>query len=245
MSDVRPEEKAGVSESLHPIENVVADFRAGKQYFSRTSDGLWDEVEDLRYDPKMTEKGGFDSDYILVATRRMESGRFRSEPLDDFLKLQVEAKESGVDRLVAHQRQARELNEHIDDRDTSMENKQRIFEARYKSRIAGLVVNELTGQRSDSRAREFYDDVQYWAKHPEEQSTYQGWKGSDFADLLRMFEQEEASVREQLLREFAEEGVDVEATKELIEKARMAQEKMKKTAERLRHMHGAYQEPRF
>jgi len=213
------------AEQRTKIDGIIADFVAGKP-FQFEMQGVWYPIRSIKKD----DDGTHEPKLLIWAMH--ETGDLEWErSLDDFLKMQKRAAEEEAAAQVRWQ-ELEQMRHPFDASDRSTENKKLIFEKRYKDAVVEKLLNEFMNG-TESPVPYSYNllqgYLQTWAagKDLEEMGEmYPGWTASDFIELHKIFESEEKRLRKEMFDRLKEQGVDATATRDLISRARAAEERL-------------------
>lgn len=222
---------------------LVAQFKGGTPFFYRRDErDAWKSVDNLAVDTLSSGR----SPRVLVRTADMEPRTEAVVSAEILRRMQEEAAEQGAAEFVQKVAEANAASAQVelDLERPSPEGKKRIFALWYESAVAEKVLREeMYGEDAFTPRRfsEVQSDFEAWAgghRLDEAGHTFANWKREDFVDMLHLFSEAETRLRQKIQAEFLEQGVDTKATRELLKRAKQAEEAMRKSAIRLRNVNG-------
>jgi hypothetical protein len=213
------------------VKALIEEFNGGKEmYFRHHEGGRWMRVRGIN------EIEGAGPGWVAVVTPETEEDSLGSMVYFESLKhMQDEAKMEGAESQVSRVESSRTL----DESDRSPEGKRRLFEARYKPHVVRWVTHDLIRGESepDSAMTEVMDDFQAMARG-EREGMFEGWKKSDYIDLLKMFDEADQEIREQMEKRLEDMGIKPDESRALIERAKREQAKLDRAEKALSGMYG-------
>jgi hypothetical protein len=225
------------NEKMAEAEGIIREFEAGKPLFFETNTGEWKPILTLR---------ATDSRGVTVLGIGFNGG-INALEVNRFKKMQERAKEEGVAEYISEHRRLDKMRGEMDYADPSMKNKERIFEANYRGTVVEKVGAELLrGEKTTREYAEIVGNIENLAagRNPQQADRmFPGWKAKDFVEMLKIFDQEEQKIRDEMIDMFETEEIDVKATQELIKRAQAAEAKLKKVGAKLERSYGVAPNP--
>ncbi len=222
----RKEQEHAISDKA---KEMVEAFAAGRSFFTRHDlRSPWSAVTDLRAK----------YDGLLVKSADEEPYATFVE-VDAFERIQQQAEKEGAAGYVEERNTQTKLAKSVDRTDLSKEGLQAIYDGYYLPTVRACALDQLVDSEQRREYQEILRAFQEWARDPKQgQETYPGWRGVDFTKMVKLLEDGLEHEKDRIREQMRAEGVDVEATHELMRKAKEAATKMRDVAIRVGNKNG-------